>query len=184
MTLVQSTDLPIGEWEAPGFRLLGADEKEHESSDYDEAKALVIVFTCNHCPYAQAAWPLLIDLWYQFEDDGVQLIAINPNDPEEYPEDSYKEMQKRVIEWRIPFPYLYDETQEVAKKYDAQCTPDIYVFDRDRKLYYHGRVNDNWRNPEEVQREDLKEALEGVVKGYKPPVVQYASMGCSIKWRD
>ena len=171
MSLTQSIPLPPGQWVAPDFQLMGTDGKTYSLNDFSASAGLVVIFTCNHCPYAQAAWPLLVDLSRTYQQRKIQFIAINPNDPLEYPEDSFFEMQKRVEEWKIPFPYLVDADQTVAKAYMAQCTPDIYVFLQDRRLYYHGRIN------------DLAEVLDALLIGQKPPVVQPPSMGCSIKWK-
>jgi peroxiredoxin len=181
MALVESVLLPP-RWKAKDFRLLGTDGKTYSLVDFADAKGLVIVFTCNHCPYAQAAWPVLIDLAQNYQEKGIQFVAINPNDPVRYPEDSFEKMKDLVSEWGIDFPYLWDETQKVAKKYKAQCTPDIYVFNKNRTLFYHGRINDNWQNPDQVTEENLKDALEELLGGKLLPEHQPPSMGCSIKW--
>ena len=160
-----------------------ADGKTYSLDSFGDTRALVVAFTCNHCPYAQAAWPLLIKFARDFGNRGVAFVGINPNDENQYPEDSFSEMKKRVSEWGINFPYLRDETQIVARAYKAACTPDVYVFDDARKLYYHGRINDNWQNPQKVTKEELKEALEGVLAGNPPPPIQNPSLGCSIKWK-
>ena len=145
---------------------------------------MVVVFSWNHCPYAKAAWPLLIKLADEFKEKNAAFVAINPNDEEQYPEDSFLEMKRRDVEWHINFPYLRDESQEVAKAYKAACTPDVYVYDDKRKLYYHGRINDNWQNPKEVKSEDLKNALSNLLSDNRPPQLQYPSLGCSIKWKN
>lgn len=184
MSLMQSKSLPQGQWMAPDFQLTGTDGKVYSLNDFSGSKGIVIIFTCNHCPYAQAAWPILIAMSNTYQQRKIQFIAINANDPEAYPEDSFEEMKRRVVEWKIPFPYLYDEDQTVAKAFMAQCTPDIYVFDQKRTLYYHGRINDNWQQPGLVKRQDLAEALDALLINQKPPVVQPPSMGCSIKWKS
>ena len=111
-------------------------------------------------------------------------MAINPNDENQYPEDSFDEMKKRITDWKINFPYLRDETQEIARAYKAACTPDIFVYDDKRKLYYHGRINDNWQYPNQVKSEDLKDAINNLISGNPPPQPQYPSLGCSIKWKN
>ncbi len=182
MTLLQSSKTPVN-WEAPNFNLPGTDGKSYSLASFKDAKGLVVVFTCNHCPYARAAWPLLTALATQYKGQGVEFVGINPNDEEEYPEDSFEEMKKRVPEWGINFPYLRDEDQTVVKAYDAQCTPDIYLFDQNQTLYYRGRINDNWQQPGQVTQHNLEDAIECLLAGKEPPKNQPPSMGCSIKWR-
>lgn len=182
MVLLKSIKMSMG-WQAPSFKLPGVDGQDHSLDNLKGEKGTVIVFTCNHCPYAQAAWPLLIKLAKEYKNKGINFIGINPNDDKQYPQDSFEMMKKYADEWGINFPYLRDESQEVAKAYKAQCTPDIYVFDKHLKLFYHGRINDNWQNPDKVKREDLKEALERLLAGKQPPSDQIPSMGCSIKWK-
>ena len=178
------------------FDLPSVDGKNYSVESFKDADILVIAFSCNHCPYAKAAWPLLIDLYNTFKDKKVSFVAINPNDEVVYPEDDFATMKIRANEWRIPFPYLRDESQEVAKKYDARCTPDIYVYDKGRKLAYRGRINDNWPRPPElrsgaaggqdsskVTRQDLADAIDALLRGEKPSQPQFPSMGCSIKWK-
>ncbi len=182
MSLLYSAQKNIG-WEAPDFDLPDSGGSRVKLSDVFLKAGVLILFTCNHCPYAKAAWPIIIELFKKYRRKGVEFIAINSNDSQAYPEDSIEIMRQKTFEWRIYFPYLRDETQEVAKKYDAQCTPDVYLFDKDRKLYYHGRINDNWQDSNKVIRHDLEEALQRLIIGDKPPVEQFPSMGCSIKWK-
>lgn len=178
---VSSLKLPLST-KAPDFNLPATDGKNYSLGSLADARAIVVIFTCNHCPYAKAAWPLLIKLADEYKDKEVVFVGINPNDENQYPEDSFEVMKQKVGEWGINFPYLRDENQEVVRAYKAQCTPDIYVFDGKRKLYYHGRINDNWQNPDQVTREELKEALEDLLSGNPPPKIQHPSLGCSIKW--
>ncbi len=190
---VESQIVPIGS-PASDFNLPSTDGKTYSLDSFKDAKALAVVFSCNHCPYAKAAWPLLIKLAGDFREKGVAFVAINPNDEIQYPEDSFAVMKEKVRQWQINFPYLRDENQEVARIYRAMCTPDIYLFDQNRKLYYHGRINDNWpvrRNtveggpdPQKVTKEELKEAIESLIAGNTPPETQNPSIGCSIKWKD
>lgn len=184
MVLLQSKVLPVGSFKAPDFTLPGTDGSEYSLSDDWDKKAIVLVFTCNHCPYAQAAWPLLVQLASEYKMKGVQFVAINPNDEVAYPEDSMGNMKIRVKDWSIHFPYLRDGYQKVARLYEAQCTPDIYVFDQSRTLYYHGRINDRWQDQSKVTRHDLRNALDNLLAGNPPPEEQIPSMGCSIKWKD
>ena len=181
---IESKTKPIG-WEAPDFSLPATDGGNISSKDFSDKKGLLVAFTCNHCPYAKASWPLLIEFHNKFGSD-IGFVGINPNDEATYPEDSFEEMKKRVPEWGISFPYLRDESQEIARAYNAQCTPDIFLFQNDSgkfKLYYHGRINDNWQKPDEVKEKNLEEALSRLTSGQDPPEVQPPSMGCSIKWK-
>lgn len=182
MALMYSTAVPLGS-PAIDFSLPGTDGKTYSLSSFQSGKILVIVFTCNHCPYAQAVWPRLIDLQARFAGRGVQLVGINPNDAANYPEDHPDQMRKKVKEWGINFPYLFDGSQAMARAYDAQCTPDIYAYDSNRKLRYHGRLDDNWQEPKKVKRKELEEALEAMLAGKAPSEKQIPSMGCSIKWK-
>ena len=182
MVLLQSIDLPIGKFKAPDFYLPATDGSNYSLKDFFDNLGLAVIFTCNHCPYAKASWPLLIDLAEEYQSQDVVFIAINPNDEDIYPEDSLDVMKEKVQEWNINFPYLRDKGQDTARAYQAQCTPDIYLFDRERNLYYHGRLNDNWQNPEDVESEDFRNALDRLLQGEPAPADQFPSMGCSIKW--
>jgi peroxiredoxin len=144
---------------------------------------LVVVFTCNHCPYAQAVEQRLIDLANHFDEEGVQFILINSNDATEYPEDSFAHMKARHDEMHYPFPYCFDESQSVAKSFGALCTPHCFVFDQARRLKYKGRVDDNWKEPDAVTEHNLRDAIDAVVRGEEPPVHEANAMGCSIKWK-
>jgi len=172
--------------EAPDFSLLATDGKTYSLGDLLDKKALVLVFTCNHCPYAQAAWPLLIELYYQFRDTA-RFVAINSNDETTYPEDSFEAMKEKTEEWLIPFPYLRDESQDVARAYEAQCTPDVYAFRTESEkasLFYRGRIDDNWQEPQNATTHDLQDALRSLLSGSDAPTQQYPSTGCSIKWKE
>jgi hypothetical protein len=118
------------------------------------------------------------------QKNGVNALAINPNINPRYPDDSPAEMQNKIREWGIPFPYLIDNTQNTARAFKAQCTPDIYLFTAAQKLVYHGRVDDNWQDESKVTKEELKEAIEDLISGKPIMVEQYPSMGCSIKWME
>ena len=181
---MESTKLSLG-WEAPDFSLKDTDEKVYSLSDFADKKGLIIVFSCNHCPYAKAAWPLIIDLHHKYGKN-IGFVTINPNDEITYPDDSFEQMKVKKVEWNIPFPYLRDETQEVARTYQAQCTPDPYLFKKENgtfKLFFRGRVNDNWQNPDAVKEKNLEDALQRLVNDDLPPKNQPPSMGCSIKWK-
>ena len=167
------------------FILKGADGRNYSLQDFKEKNGLLLVFTCNHCPYAKAAWPTLISLHGKF-GESVAFTAINSNDGEKYPEDSYEAMRKKIEEWGIPFPYLWDGSQEYAKIYRAQCTPDNYLFENEDgifKLYYHGRIADDWEKPALAKEKNLENALERLIKDEPAPENQPQSVGCSIKWK-
>jgi peroxiredoxin len=181
--LLHSLLLPLGTPLIP-FSLPDPDGKLHSTDDYKDRKVLVVMFICNHCPYVQAVRQRLIDLQEGYDPKIVQFIGINANDWSEYPDDSPEEMKKAIQEFGINFPYLYDESQQTARAYQAQCTPDIFVFDQDRKLAYHGRIDDNWKEVSKVTRRELKEAIDALLAGKRPAAEQHPCMGCSIKWRS
>ncbi len=183
MVLLESVNVPLGT-PAPEFQLPGIDNETHTLDEYNRTHALVIVFMCNHCPYVQGVIGRLIALQDEFKDKNVQFIGINANESDNYPEDSFEKMSEYAKKWGMNFPYLRDETQEVAKKYNAQCTPDIFVYDNNHKLIYHGRVDDNWQEPDKVEVHDLRDALTAFVEGKEISPVQYPSIGCSIKWKS
>lgn len=169
---------------AADFSLLGVDGKQHALQDYANAEVLVVMFICNHCPYVQAIETRLISLAKEFTSEEVAFVAINSNDQVRYPEDSYVNMQIRAVEKEYPFDYLADETQEVAHAYGAVCTPDFFVFDKERKLTYRGRLDDSPRNPAAVKNQDLKTAIKSTMTNDPLPSQQHSSMGCSIKWKE
>jgi peroxiredoxin len=179
---VESYIIPIGT-KMPDFELKDPFGKVYSSKDLMGEKGLLIIFTCNHCPYAKAIWPRFLKLAREMKDKGINSVAINPNAKNpDYPEDSVEEMKKKIEEWNIDIPYLVDENQEVAKSYKAQCTPDIYLLDNEMKLFYHGRFDDNWKDENLVTKEELKEACLKLIKGESSPEKQNPSIGCSIKW--
>jgi len=181
MALMHSTMVPLGT-PAADFQLPGVDGKKYSLESFSDKGVLVVIFMCNHCPYVKAVLQRLIDL--QAETEGVQLVGINSNDAERYPDDSLENMQKVTKEKGINFPYLFDASQKTAKAYDAVCTPDIYVYGPERKLLYRGRIDDNWEHEEKVTQRNLKEALDCIVVGKEVPGEQIPAMGCSIKWKE
>mgnify|MGYP001598224719 CR=1 FL=1 len=183
MTLLESLKLPLGTT-AFDFFLDGSDGKKYSLLDFKDAKILVVVFMCNHCPYVQAVWKRLVDLQAKYQGGGVKFVGINPNFNPDYPEETLGNMTIYYKKYEMNFPYLVDETQNVAKEYKAQCTPDIFVFDGKRKLKYHGRIDDNWKEPEKVTTHELDEALKSIVEGKELSDHQSPSIGCSIKWRE
>ncbi len=183
MALTYSQMLELGT-PAPPFSLPATDGQMVSLGDFKGAKALLVVFTCNHCPYAQAVEDRLIELAREFGPKGLATVFISSNDATGYPDDSFEAMKQRATDKKYPFPYLYDESQEVARAYRAACTPDPFLFDGEGRLAYRGRIDDNWKEPRKVTRRDLREAIEAVLAGRPAPAEQLASMGCNIKWKS
>jgi peroxiredoxin len=167
----------------PEFDLKGIDGKNYSTNTYNNKKALVIIFSCNHCPYVQAYEERIISIQKDYEERGVTLLAINSNDATQYEEDSFQNMVKRAEEKGFNFAYLRDEDQEVARKIDASHTPEVFVFDDKRKLVYHGKIDDNWKEPEKVNSKYLRSALDEMLAGKEISVPETYSIGCTIKWR-
>jgi len=165
------------------FNLLGTDGKKHSLGEYSDKEAIVLFFTCNHCPYVKAYEDRIIALQNEFEAKGVQFIGINSNDSDKYPDDSYDEMIKRAKDKGFNYPYLRDEDQLVAKDYDAACTPEMFLLNKSRELSYQGKIDDNWKEPSAVIREYLREAIEAVLAGKPVAEPEQSAIGCSIKWR-
>jgi len=168
----------IGE-RAPSFELPGTDGEEHDVDEFD-APVLAVVFTCNHCPYAQAYQDRIKAI--QADYDEVDVVAINPNDAEAYPEDSFEEMVERAETAGFNFPYLRDESQAVAREYGAEATPHVFLFGADRTLRYEGKIDDDWEHPEQVERRYVREAIDALLAGEAVPDEHVAPLGCSIKW--
>ncbi len=182
MALLESITIPL-KTKMPAFDLTDASGKAHKSDALYADRGLLVVFTCNHCPYAMAVWPRLIRLANYAKNLKINTVAINPNINPDYPNDSPEKMTQKIEEWGISFPYLVDTTQQTAKAFKAQCTPDIYLFDKNHQLVYHGRIDDNWQDAHKVTKEELKEAINNLATGRPIPSDQRPSMGCSIKWR-
>ncbi|HEY3207374.1 MAG TPA: thioredoxin family protein [Gaiellaceae bacterium] len=168
--------------EAPSFDLPGVDGRNHALDDYADADLLVLIQSCNHCPYVQAWEGRMIELQREFGDRGVRIVAVNSNDAENYPEDSFGEMQARAERQGFNFDYLFDEPQEVARELGAERTPEVFVFDRDRRLRYHGAIDDS-RDAAAVSQRYLRDALEAVLDGREPEVTDTAAVGCTVKWK-
>ena len=181
MALLESVLIPLGT-KMPKFELKDPMGNVFKSNDLYGQRGLLLAFTCNHCPYAIAVWPRLIELAKYAKGMKISAIAINPNINSDYPEDSSDAMKEKIEQWKIDFPYLVDETQDVAKSFKAQCTPDIYLFNENKELIYHGRIDDNWKEEDKVTRQELKEALNNHASGLGVQKDQNPSMGCSIKW--
>lgn len=182
MALTESNDAALG-MEAPDFELPGTDGDTYALESFDDSQVLVVMFICNHCPYVKAVRQRLVDLANDKSDESVAFVAISSNDPVDYPADSFERMRDVAEECDFPFPYLFDETQTVARNYGAVCTPDFFVFDDSRALRYRGRLDDNWKEPDEVTQRDLRDAIDALLAGKTPDEEQVPSMGCSIKWK-
>ncbi|RMF29196.1 MAG: thioredoxin family protein [Chloroflexi bacterium] len=165
------------------FTLPGVDDKEHSLADYADKEAVVVIFSCNHCPYVRAWEDRMIQIQADYADKGVQLIAISANDAKKYPADSFPKMKERAQEKGFNFPYLYDETQEVARAYGAERTPEVFLFDKAGVLRYHGAIDDNYEDPNAVRHHYLRDALDAVLAGQDPPVQETPPVGCTIKWK-
>lgn len=175
--------LPLGT-PAPDFRLPDTNGKRRALADFAGAPALVVIFICNHCPYVQHVRAGLAQLGRDYQQRGVALVGINSNDVANYPEDSPARMAEEVRSAGYTFPYLFDETQAVAKAYRAACTPDVFVFDRDRRLVYRGQFDDSRPgNDLPVTGRNLRAALDAVLVGRTVPADQKPSLGCNIKWK-
>jgi len=183
MALVASIHVESG-WALPDVELKDVDGRRVRLLDQTGRNGLLAAFTCNHCPYALAVWPRLIRYAAAFREKGVNTVAINPNIHPGYPEDSVPAMKDKMAEWGVDFPYLADETQRVARTFDAQCTPDLYLFDKTGKLYYHGRFDDYWKDETKVTQQELAPAVDAMLAGQPAPQPQHPTIGCSIKWRD
>ena len=166
--------------EAPTFDLPGVDGRQHSLRDYVDRPALAVVWSCNHCPYVQAWEGRIIELQREFGDRGFGLVAINSNDADAYPEDSFEAMKARASQQGFNFDYLYDEDQSVLNAYGAERTPEVFLFDRDRRLVYHGAIDDS-REEEGVTQEYLRDAIEAVLAGEEPQVSDTALVGCTVK---
>ena len=182
MVLLESkVSLQTGDM-APDFELLGIDDKQHSLTNYKDYKGLLVIFICNHCPYVKAKIDAIKEIHEKFKDR-IALVGINSNDSTEYPDDSFENMKIIAQEKEIKFDYLVDGDQEIAKKYGAVCTPDPFLFDSERKLVFHGKI-DNAMKPEDMATEktmisNIQRFLDGekIEKDFDP------SIGCSIKWK-
>lgn len=183
MVKTASIMLPLGT-SAPSFALSNIDGRLVSLADFDDHHAMLVVFMCNHCPFVQHVAPELARLARDYQPRGVAVIGINSNDTETYPDDSPENMAQEAQRQGYTFPYLFDETQEVAKAYRAACTPDFFLFDRQRRLVYRGQLDDSRPgNNIPVTGKDLRAALDAILAARPVPQEQRASIGCNIKWR-
>lgn len=187
MALTYSTMQELGK-KAPPFQLPGVDGKTYSLENFTNSKALLVIFMCNHCPYVIAVQERINVLAKKFASQKVSVVGINSNDSVRYPDDSFDAMKARSKEKGYVFPYLFDESQAVAKAYDAVCTPDFFLYENDPSagfiLKYRGRLDDNWKDPKAVTREDLSLAIEALLNNKSIDPDQKPSMGCSIKWKQ
>ena len=184
MSYTESNMLPLGS-EAPMFVLPDTvSGKTIRLADIASDKATVIMFLCNHCPYVIHVNDEIVRLANDYSAKGVSFAAISSNDVENYPEDGPEQMKKVAEKLKYPFPYLYDESQNVARAFDAACTPDFYVFDKDLKLVYRGRLDDSRpKSGTPLTGKDMRSALDAVLDGRPVDEKQYPSGGCNIKWK-
>ena len=170
---------------APGFTNLPAtDGKTYSLDSFKNYPLVAISFTCNHCPYAKAYETRFIALAREYQPKGVAFVAINSNDEQTYPDDSFAKMKERAQEKKFPFPYLRDESQEVARAFGAVCTPHIFVLNAQRTVAYEGRIDDNWKDLSAVKNTDLKNALDDLLAGIAVRTPKTSAMGCSLIWKD
>jgi len=167
----------------PDIFLPATDGKNYSANDFTANPLLLIIFSCNHCPYVQGYEERIIKLQNDFKMDGLQIVAINANDADKYAEDSFEEMKKRAEEKQFNFLYLRDESQETAKTFGAVFTPELFLFNAERKLIYAGKIDDNWREPEKVQTKYLQNAIEEYLRGEEISVPETYAIGCTIKWK-
>ncbi|MCR4331674.1 MAG: thioredoxin family protein [Sulfuricaulis sp.] len=180
------TETPVCDFgrPAPDFRLKGVDGKTWTLNEARGNNGLLVMFICNHCPYVKSVRDRIIRDARELKDLGINSVAIMSNDPTDYAEDSFDNMKKVAQELKFPFPYLYDETQDVAKAYGAVCTPDFFGYNKDLELQYRGRLDESRKDPVPDAWRDLFEAMKQVAQTGQGPKDQIPSMGCSIKWKE
>jgi len=166
---------------APDFDLQGVDNRRYSLASFSNKPVLVVMFSCNHCPYVKDYETRMVSIQRDYASKGVQLVAINSNDEKAYPEDSFPEMVKRAKERGFNFPYLRDETQKVVEAYGGVCTPHVFAFDSKRRLRYRGRIDDS-RDKAKVSSHDLRNALDDMIAGKSVRLADTKPFGCSIKW--
>lgn len=181
MALTYTPALDLGT-SCPDFSLPAIDGKTYSRKDFSNGKPLVIMFICNHCPYVKAIEERLIVLGNDLKKLSVNLVAICSNDATDHPEDSFEGLKKRAQEKNYPFVYLHDESQKIARAFGAVCTPDFFVYDKDLKAAYRGRLDDSWKDASKVTQRELYQAVQLLLENKNVPTKQIPSMGCNIKW--
>ncbi|MFO0736677.1 MAG: thioredoxin family protein [Labilithrix sp.] len=167
----------------PEFALPGTDDKTHDLASFGDRELLVVAVSCNHCPYVVAYEERMIALAREYGAKNVGWIAVNANDATRYPDDGMQPMKTRARERSFPFPYVRDDSQAFVRALGARFTPELFVFDKARKLRYHGRIDDNHRDPSRVTSHDLKNALDALLAGKDAPAPETTAFGCSVKWK-
>lgn len=183
MALTYTPSPDLGQ-DCPDFDLRNVDGSFVSRAFLPKGRPFAIMFICNHCPYVQAIEDRLIQLGHDMHELGATLVGISSNDSHRYPADSPEEMKHRSDLKGYSFPYLYDEDQSVARAFGAVCTPDFFVYDNNGKLAYRGRLDDSWKDPAQVTRRELFEAVKLLAEGKPAPTNQAPSMGCSLKWKQ
>ncbi len=168
--------------QAPAFTLPATDGKTYSLESFTLKKAVVVIFSCNHCPYVQAYEDRIMEIQKDYSKD-LQIIAISSNEDENYPEDSFEKMKERASMKGFNFPYLHDASQTVAKAYGATHTPEIFLFDSERKMVFHGKIDDNWQDPQSVKSKYLRNAIDELLSGKQISVPETFTIGCTIKWK-
>jgi peroxiredoxin len=167
----------------PGFFLPATDGKSYGVDAFSQSKVLIVLFSCNHCPYVRAYEDRFMAIQRDYEKDGVQVIAINSNDATEYPDDSFENMKVRAEQRKFNFPYLRDESQEIAKAFGATHTPELFLFNPERILAYYGKIDDNWKEEDKVKSKYLRNALDEILADKPVSVPETFAIGCTIKWK-
>ena len=180
-TDIKNLKLKIGD-KAPDFSLPGVDGKDYSLSSF-KSRVIAVVFMCNHCPYVQAYIERLKSIQGDYAIKGFELVGINSNDEVNYPDDGFLKMIEMNSAKKLNFPYLRDKDQKVAAAYGAQCTPECFLFDGERKLRYHGRIDDNYKDEKAAKTYDLRNAIDALLHARKVSIELTPAMGCSIKWR-
>lgn len=183
MALTKTPIIEFGQ-KAPDFQLLGVDGRHYSLTDCSKSNGLLVMFICNHCPYVKAILPRLVEDVRLLQADQIGCVAISSNDVSDYPEDSYENMQILAKTMQFSFPYLFDESQAIAKAFGAVCTPDFFGYNSNLELQYRGRLDESGMEPAPPgAKRELLEALRLIAKTGRGPQLQVPSQGCSIKWR-
>lgn len=182
MSDMSTTTLQLGSV-LPEFKLKGTDDKLYDTTSYSGFNAMLIIFSCNHCPYVQAYENRMKKIQQDYLKDKLLLFAINSNDDSQYPDDSFESMKIRSKEKEFNFPYLRDEDQSIAKSFGATHTPEIFLFNKEKKLNFHGKIDDKWRDESLVKNKYLRNAIDEMLKDEPISVPETFTIGCTIKWK-